>query len=1157
MKILPASPLSLQMVLLIGVPLLLLCELNAQTTASGAVAGVVTDQSLAVITEAEVEIRNDAKGTTQATRTDGEGVYSFFFVSPGAYGLTVRHVGFREVKRTVNVLLGPAVSVNITLEIAEASSEITVSDEAPLIHAENGDASATVTQHQNSEVPNPGNDLTYIVQTTPGVVMNTDGPNSTGMNFSILGMPSTSYLYSIDGADNPPTGVLGLLLGQNQVQEATVVSTGYSGQFGNGAGGNINFITKSGTNQFHGNAQYYWNGRMLNANNWFNNALGFPRPFDIANQWAGSFGGPMKRDKLFFFFDTEGLRVLIPSIAQVLIASPEFQAATIQNIDTRFGATSASHAFYQKVFELYNSAPGASSAKGGSFVPGDLGCAGPSLVSLLPAGVPCVMHFLANVGAPSQDALTVGRMDWNPARSDRIVLRFQNDSGHTKLLSPINSVFDIGTQQRWWQVQAVETHTLSASTANQILFAYGRINFSSGVADLAKAVAALPTHLFFNPPEQLADPGSSFQMRNGLVQYQISEDFVKAGQKHKVGLGLNLDRFSSNLSLSDDVGWLGTTLDAFYQGGEDPNSPADFSQLFQGFQSRTGYPTSWYHLGIYAQDEWRARPGLTITMTVRAEHQSNLVCQTHCFARLAGPFNEISHDPNEAYNQVILVNQKRAFQGLDNILWSPRLSFAWQPFGVKHNMVLRGGIGIFYDSVDSVASYFSNNPPLLNSFTVTGDVLSPGENSSLFTKAVASNAAFVDAFASGETLSQIENSVPNFFPPRINVSEKHTHEPQYQRWSLQLEQAFGVHTSLSIGYFGHHGIHELVLNPSANAWGFSTLPAGRCTDPIPGCAPDPRFSEVQQLDTKGISNYNGLVTSFQHRFSRWGQGVFQANYTCGHGLDEVSNGGTAPFSNWARQPFTVSPQDPNNLRGAYGPADYDVRHSFNGSYVWELPFKAMLRGHGPNFLVDGWQISGAIFARTGLPYTVLDILPPPDLISKNYFSVLYAVPVRPLGANPPCGKDAAIPLAPHPCLPTETLLDGITPGPNALFVQPGCEIGFDVGRLGAVGICDGPTVSFSQGRNRFRGPHYFNTDFAIMKSTKIPRWETATFAIGFQFFNFFNHPNFGFPVTGLGFPTGLITYLQQPPTSILGTGPPWAPIDVVPRMIQLKAELKF
>ena len=153
------------------------------------------------------------------------------------------------------------------------------------------------------------------------------------------------------------------------------------------------------------------------------------------------------------------------------------------------------------------------------------------------------MHFLANVGAPSQDALTVGRIDWNPATSDRIFLRFQNTSGHTKLLSPINSVFDVGNQQNSWQIQAVETRTVSASAANQLLFAYGRINFSSGVADLAKAAAALPTHLLFNPPEQLADPGDSFQIRNGLVHYQISDDFVRAGQKHKVGLGI---KFGSN-----------------------------------------------------------------------------------------------------------------------------------------------------------------------------------------------------------------------------------------------------------------------------------------------------------------------------------------------------------------------------------------------------------------------------------------------------------------------------------------------------------------------------------------------------------------------------------------------------------------------------------
>jgi hypothetical protein len=234
----------------------------------------------------------------------------------------------------------------------------------------------------------------------------------------------------------------------------------------------------------------------------------------------------------------------------------------------------------------------------------------------------------------------------------------------------------------------------------------------------------------------------------------------------------------------------------------------------------------------------------------------------------------------------------------------------------------------------------------------------------------------------------------------------------------------------------------------------------------------------------------------------------------------------------------------------------------NGSYVWEIPVKAALGGRGPDLLVKGWQVSGTVFWRTGFPYTVLDIFPPPDLVKKNYFSLLYGVPVRPLGNSPPCGKGAAFPIATHPCLPTQTLSDWITPAPTALFVQAGCETGFDTGRLGpsrlaGSGGCDGAPVSFGQGRNRFRGPHYFNTDFTIMKSTRIPRWESATLGIGFQFFNSLNHPNFGFPVTGIGPPTGLIGYLEQPPTGILGNGNAGFGADMAPRMIQVKAELKF
>jgi len=435
-------------VLLISVPLAFSHELNAQTTTSGALAGVVTDQSGAVVPDADVEIKDNAKGTTQSSKTDREGVHQFFFLPPARYTLTVNHAGFQPVKRTVNVLLGPAVSVNVTLTIAEAHSEIKVTDEAPLLHAENGDVSDTIGQPQISELPNPGNDLTYIAQIAPGAVMNTD---LTGFgSFSLLGMPSTSNRYTADGLDItfgtglPMAGALGLLLGQNQLQEATVVSTGYEGQFGGAAGGNINYVTKSGSNQFHGNTQYYWDGNPLSANNWFLNSFGVAHPTTNANQWAGSFGGPIRKDKLFFFFDTEGLTTLVRALLIVDIPSREFEAATLANIESKFGRDSASASFYKKIFDLYKEAPGANSSVPGSFFSSDsLGCNGFKGPNGLGDTVPCLRHFKTLVGRPSQDTITSARLDWNISAADRVFFRVQYNRGtDASGEDPINSAFN-------------------------------------------------------------------------------------------------------------------------------------------------------------------------------------------------------------------------------------------------------------------------------------------------------------------------------------------------------------------------------------------------------------------------------------------------------------------------------------------------------------------------------------------------------------------------------------------------------------------------------------------------------------------------------------------------------------------------------------------
>jgi Carboxypeptidase regulatory-like domain len=1140
-------------------------KVHAQTTTSGGLTGVVTDASHAVVPDAGVEIKNDAKGTIQSTKTDREGAYQFSFLAPGRYTLTVTHAGFRAEKLAMSILLGPTVSANVTLQVATVSATVSVTAEGPLLQAENGDVSTTMNQKQISEIPNPGNDLTYIAQTAPGVVMNTDTQN--GFNYSILGMPGTSYLSTVDGMntnDNATnqnqSGSVGLALGQNEIQEATIVSTGYSGQFGGAAGGNINYITKSGGKAFHGNAQYYWNGRIFNANDWFNKEAGNPRPFDVANQWAGSLGGPIKKEKLFFFFDSEGMRLVLPNLSPVVVPSLQFETATIANIDSdpRFGPNSATDAFYRKIFSLYNAAPGANRASAGGQDPTSdpTGCTG---FMGLPAGVPCAMNFLSSRSRPSSDTLTAGRIDWNAGKNDRAFLRIQYEAGSGAFFTdPISPVFDADYAAPSWQGQLIETHTFGSSAASQFLVAGSHFSHIYEVKDPSQALSAFPTVLGFWAPGAFTQLGGVDQIGaygRRQTQYQLSEDVVKAVGKHKFSFGANLVLIDWSV-LANKVNSIGVlspqTLDAFYQGGLDLASPStNFTSLTQSFTSQTAVPISFLNLGAYGQDEWHTRPNLTLTLALRAEHYSNPACANGCYSRLTAPFESISHDPDQPYNQAILVNQKDAIPMMDAILWSPRLSFAWQPFGVSHNSVLRGGVGFFYDSLPGgVQESFYINSPNYNVYIPYQDNLTPAETTSLFKDAAASNAAFVNGFAAGQTLAQIQAMDSNFSPPAINASEKSIHSPQFQRWSLEWQQALGAGASVSLGYFGHHGIRELVSDPDANAFGFGSLPPAKCTSsPVPPCG-DPRFSEVTEYRTNASSNYNGMVVSFKHQFVHWTQGVVQVNYTYGHAFDEVSNGGVFAFTSVG----LTSPQDPQNLRGAYGSAEYDVRHSVNASYVLEVPVKAALRGHVPNDFVNGWQISGTIFARTGFPYTVVDVAQSSQLMTNNYFGSLYAVPVGPLPPGTPCGEGAAFPLAPHPCQPPEVSADGVNS--RALFVQSGCETGFNTGTLPtASGSCGGRTVSFAQGRNRFRGPSYFNTDFAIMKNTGIHGWENAELGVGFQFFNLFNHPNFGFPDTASSDSTfGQIFNLEQPPTSIVGSG---IGGDAAPRMIQLRAQLRF
>ncbi|HKW66698.1 MAG TPA: carboxypeptidase regulatory-like domain-containing protein [Terriglobales bacterium] len=305
-------------VMAIALTLFWTAPLYGQSTISGGITGTVSDPSGAVVPNATVTLKNDSTGQTQTQTTNSSGVYRFSFLNPGTYTLTTSAPNFQSASSHIGISVGQTTTDNVKLTLSSASQTVTVTSEAPVLQTENGNVSTTFSAAQIALVPNPGNDMSYVAQTSPGANMNTQAGYG---NFETFGLPGTSNLFTVNGQyENDPflnlnnSGATNLLLGSNDVQEATVVNNGYSGQYGGLAGANINYVSKSGGNAWHGNASYWWNGRVLNANNYFNKQSPpiTPRPFVNDNQWAASIGGPIKKDKTFFFVDTEGLRVLIP-----------------------------------------------------------------------------------------------------------------------------------------------------------------------------------------------------------------------------------------------------------------------------------------------------------------------------------------------------------------------------------------------------------------------------------------------------------------------------------------------------------------------------------------------------------------------------------------------------------------------------------------------------------------------------------------------------------------------------------------------------------------------------------------------------------------------------------------------------------------------------
>jgi hypothetical protein len=1111
-------------------------QARAQSIIAGDVTGTVTDPSSSTIQGATVTLLNLNTNVSKRATTNADGSYRFAFVSPGTYDISITAPGFQTQKRSgVIVTAGQPTTVSMQLNVVSASTSVEVVAGGAGVQNQNADVTTNFNSEMIANLPNPGGDLTYFAQTAPGVVMNTDGGNG---NFSANGMPGTSNLFTINGMnDNDPflsvnnSGASNLSLGANDIAEANVINNAYSGQYGQFAGSQVAYVTKSGTNVFHGDAVYNWNGRALNANQFFSNQAGQPRPFNNFNQWATNVSGPIVKNRTFFDVDYEGLRNLLPgSSTLTLFPSPQFQSATLANLSANGNA--AEIPFYQKIFKIYNGAPGVGSATPVTS-DGDGGCGGLSF-SGLPAGTPCALQFRSTPPDINREYLWSARVDHQIGAKDNMYIRVLRDNGfQPTYASPFGPVFNEQSNQPQMQAQISETHTFGPNTVNQFnasaLF-YAAVFTPS---DANGALAALPTYLnfsgnSFSPVGAWGEPpGFFFPQGRRVFQYQIADDLSKIVGKHTFRVGLTwVHQTVTDLdfaALGGPIhGAITTNLTDFFNGGGASTS------LSQAFPSSPDEGIKFNTLGGYVADDWKISDRLTVSLNLRLEHYANPTCDANCFSRLATTFNG-DFNPNAAstpYNQFIVSGRHNAYPDTQAVIWEPRIGIAWRPFN-SDKTVIRTGAGIFSDTLPGgLAEDAAFNAPNLNAFNIPNGTLAPGAPGSLFTTAALANQALLSQFKTGGSFNSISQAVPGFAAPNFDSFPSTFKQPIYYKWNFAIEQSLGAKTLVSATYSGMHGSHIPIGDLGLNAY----CPPSVCPNGfvgLPAAAPNAAFGTVLQYLSAGASNYHGLTVSVQRRVSA---GLsFTLNYTWSHATDDVSNGGVTneAFGIFQTDPDVTAPQNPFNIRSNYGSSDYDVRHYFSANMVLTDLFRHVGFKYGPNRVFGGWTLSSNWFLRSGMPFTIVDSSATGTLQAYNYGnpSGNSAIFASPLGAVPQTCTSAVN----SPCLST------------SLFAPSSAVTGF-------------PTGFGTIGRNSIYGPHFFDVDMSLTKDVRIK--ENIVFSFGAQAYNVFNHPNFDNPVADISNPLfGSSTAEVAPPTSLLGAFVPGTAAS--PRFVEIKGSIRF
>jgi len=1134
----------------------------AQGETTSAIVGTVTDQSGAAIAGASVIVTGTEDGFKRSVKTDESGRFSFPQLKPGTYSVRAEADRFEaQQNSSVAAGLGQKQTVDFKLGIASANESILVTEQAPLVNPQNPNTSTTLTARAIEDLPNPGGDMTYPLQFAAGALINTagsgndfvGGTNGNG-NVQFNGLPSLSNGYIVDGLEtNDPLTNLNsglstnLVLGLNSIAEVTVNTVSYAVDQGRYGASQVNYVTKSGTNQVHGNLYELWDGSRFSAADFFTDATpGNRKPRSTVNHFGGSLGGPIRRDKLFLFFDSEWVRIALPIVTATTVPTPGFQNYVLSQlplggVDSVTGSTYRPAPqlvpFYKQLFSLYGSTGGVPLPVLGCPLNSDGSTAG----GYPPDGNGCANRQSVSHSSDDGEQVQTARIDYNIDPDNIAWFRFQADTGlQAAYTDPINPLFNAISAQPLYSFAAGETHVFSANLVNYFNPAFSWYESLFGPADLQKTLAAFPIVLQGSganaPFTTLGGMDNTWVQGRRATRFFINDNLAYTHGAHEFRFGTNSRIFRLNdYDFGEGVVPLVAyaTLPQFIHGIA--------STASETFPVADSQPYNFLNLDFYAQDTWKVSRKLTWTFGVRDTFNSNPLNPHDAVARLAGSFDSISHDVNQPLSQAIRTGQSTIFAATPLAILQPRTAVAWQ---LSPDTVLRSGFGLFSDILPgSVVDTVGANPPYSKTFqggllgTAGGTAIAPAVPNSAIDATVAANQQFNAGFAQGELscASLLANPNACLQPTSITaVPDGKLHAPYFMQWSLALEHQIRNSVNLRAQYVGTRAVNQ-PYETQVN--GYQTVCEG-CFAPFPYGKPiDPRFGPVTQLNTGANSHYNGLQLTADKRL---GHGLqLQANYTWSRCMDTVSNGGFLPFAAGA----ILSPL-PGNLARQYGPCDYDVRQNFTAQYLYQLPIKIRNRTLGG--ALNGWQISGTAFWHSGLPFSVLS-----TPYSANGNGIVQG------GGPQYANVIPGVPLYEHSPIP------GVTQPGTIQWLNPAAFSSVVDPSTGACAGGDSPTnCQFGDlGRNALRGPDFVWSDLYLTKWYQLS--ERVKLRIDGQFFNIFNHPNFGLPVLGYagipGKPStqtgfGALSYPTSPPTGLLGVG---LGGDSSPRMIAFQARLEF